>query len=158
MKANTCIADQCLVHKTPRGYPKLAAFLDSDDNFMVFRRFGYLQSRLLLAKQDDLRLMETQLDRLDKADAVNDPESLMTREVLDEDDVKPQAELLGKIEKKFCEYCTFPHTIPDSKTPDSDCSQFVELSASFNLLEQAHFTRIYERGSVDQQCEALPRC
>jgi len=74
---------------------------------MVFRRFGYLQSRLLLAKQDDLRLLETQLDRLDKADARNDPESLMTRQVLEEDDAKPQAELLEEIEKKFCEYCTF---------------------------------------------------
>lgn len=78
---------------------------------MVFRRFGYLQCRLLLAKQDDLRLLETKLDRLDEVEARNDPESLMTREVLEEDEAKPQAELLGQIERKFCEYCTFSHQI-----------------------------------------------
>src|SRR5215469_11608832 len=39
------------VYSCPEGYPRLAAFLDSDENFMVYRRFGYLQSRLLLEKQ-----------------------------------------------------------------------------------------------------------
>lgn len=124
---------------------------------MVFRRFGYLQARLLLAKQDDLRLLETQLDKLDRADARNDPESLMTREVLEDDDPKPQAELLGKIEKKFCEYCAFLQR-PNLKVPNNGCSQPIDLSANFNLLKQAQFRRIYERGSVDQQRETLPQC
>lgn len=74
---------------------------------MVFQRFGYLQSRLLLQKQDDLRQLETQLDRLDEADARNDPISLRTRELAEDEAAKPQAELLGRIEKNFCEYCTF---------------------------------------------------
>ncbi len=153
-----CQTDSCLVHKSPRGYPKLAAFLDSDDNFMVFRRFGYLQSRLLLEKQDDLRILETQLDKLDRADARNDPESLMTREVLEDDDAKPQAELLGEIEKRFCEYCTLIIKAPAQKISDSGCSPSVDLSASFNLLEQAKFRRICQCGSVDQQREILLQC
>ena len=33
----------------------LATFLDSDDCFMVYRRFGFLQSRRLLEKQEELR-------------------------------------------------------------------------------------------------------
>lgn len=122
-------SDFCKVHKSPRGYPKLAAFLDSDDNFMVFRRFGYLQSRLLLEKQDDLRLLETQLDKLDQADARNEPESLMTREVLEDDDARPQAELLGKIEKKFCEYCTYARKSPTQICPDRGSSATLLTSA-----------------------------
>jgi hypothetical protein len=39
------IVDQCLA-----GYPRLAAFLDSDENFMFYGRFGFLQARLLLYK------------------------------------------------------------------------------------------------------------
>jgi hypothetical protein len=34
-----------------RSNPRLAALLDSDENFMLYRRFGYLQARLLLHKQ-----------------------------------------------------------------------------------------------------------
>lgn len=47
------------------GYPSLAAFLDSDESFMVYRRFGYLQARLLLDKQNQLRELESELDELD---------------------------------------------------------------------------------------------
>ncbi|RFU34107.1 hypothetical protein B7463_g2216, partial [Scytalidium lignicola] len=50
------------------GYPNLAAFLDSDENFMLYRRFGYIQARLLLSKQDQLRALEEDLDKVDKDD------------------------------------------------------------------------------------------
>jgi hypothetical protein len=43
----------------------LAAFLDSDEGFTIYRRFGYLQSRLLLDKQEQLRLLEEKLEHLD---------------------------------------------------------------------------------------------
>ena len=56
------------VHGGPNGCPKLATFLDSDDSFMIYRRFGFLQARLLLEKQDSLRVLEQRLDRLDKAE------------------------------------------------------------------------------------------
>lgn len=52
----------------PLGYPKLAAFIDSDDNFMIFRRFGFLYSRVLLNKQDEIRELESRLDEMDKKD------------------------------------------------------------------------------------------
>lgn len=51
------------------GYPRVAAFMDSDDNFMVYRRFGFLYSRLLLDKQDELREIEENLDNIDTRDA-----------------------------------------------------------------------------------------
>ncbi|KAL8736923.1 MAG: hypothetical protein Q9181_002188 [Wetmoreana brouardii] len=43
--------------------------MDSDDNFMVYRRFGFLYTRILLSKQDELREMENELDSMDLRDA-----------------------------------------------------------------------------------------
>lgn len=36
------------------GYLRLARFLDSDDAFMTYRRFGAAFSRVLLQKQDEM--------------------------------------------------------------------------------------------------------
>lgn len=86
--------------ESPEGYPHLATFLDSDENFMLYRRFGFLQARLLLNKQDQLRALEEQLDDLDKDD---DEEYLKSRELDDADETR-RSKLLLKIEKKFKEY------------------------------------------------------
>lgn len=48
-----------------RGYPRLSAFIDSDRDFMMFRRFGRLQARILLHKQDELIDLEQQLEQID---------------------------------------------------------------------------------------------
>ena len=53
----------------PLGYPRVQSFLDSDDSFMMYRRFGHLNSALLLHLQDDLRKMEEELLQYDKKDA-----------------------------------------------------------------------------------------
>ena len=87
------------------GYPRLATFLDSEDIFSVYRRFGYLQSRLLLEKQDDLRRLEAKLDTLDGQDTPECQEGLVTRDVCEDEDPAPQQVLLQKIETKFLEYC-----------------------------------------------------
>ena len=50
------------------GYPRVSCYLDSDDAFMIYRRFGLLQSRLLLHKQDELRKMEEELLTMDMRD------------------------------------------------------------------------------------------
>ncbi|KAL9621321.1 MAG: hypothetical protein Q9160_004212, partial [Pyrenula sp. 1 TL-2023] len=52
----------------PPGYPLAAAFLDSDENFMIYRRFGFVQSRLLLDKQYELQDLEKALEEMDKDD------------------------------------------------------------------------------------------
>ena len=49
-----------------RGYPNLAAFQDSSQNFMLYRRYGYLQARVLLNKQDALSLLEKELEQFDR--------------------------------------------------------------------------------------------
>ncbi|KAL8731172.1 MAG: hypothetical protein Q9166_003579 [cf. Caloplaca sp. 2 TL-2023] len=50
------------------GYSSLAPFLDSDDGFMLYRRFGFLHQRVLLYRQDELRRMEQDLEELDQRD------------------------------------------------------------------------------------------
>jgi hypothetical protein len=51
----------------PLGYPNLAVYKSSSDDYALYRRFGYLQSRLLLEKQDDLRILERKLEDYDRA-------------------------------------------------------------------------------------------
>jgi hypothetical protein len=49
----------------PRGYPALAAFMGSDNDFFVFRKFNNLAARGLLYLQDELIELEEKLDLLD---------------------------------------------------------------------------------------------
>ncbi|KAI4169579.1 MAG: hypothetical protein LQ343_005599 [Gyalolechia ehrenbergii] len=97
----------------PRGFPRLACFLDSDEAFMVYKRFGIVFSRLLLNKQDEIRHMENKLHAMDQADNVDDRRIyIMSRS----EDVErhPQSitysssetrpELLRMLEKSLLEY------------------------------------------------------
>ena len=93
------------VHGGPRGYPELATFLDSDENFMVYRRFGYVQARLLLEKQEQLRLLEEKLDKLDKQHTTDeeDAEALCTMDI-DPEFKADRDDLMAKVERAFNEY------------------------------------------------------
>ena len=91
-----------------RGYPLLAAFLDSNENFMIYRRFGFLHARLLLYKQDELRSMEEELNDMDRRDQNGeDPGVLQCRE--DDDARSDQGQntrrsLFGRIEENLLKY------------------------------------------------------
>ncbi|KAF2186441.1 hypothetical protein K469DRAFT_706409 [Zopfia rhizophila CBS 207.26] len=87
----------------PKGYPNLAAFLDSDEGFTMYRRFGYLQSRLLLDKQEELRVLEKKLDRMDKRLTKKDEDRMCSRDMFGSD-VEKHRQLLSDIEAKFCSY------------------------------------------------------
>jgi hypothetical protein len=91
------------VEHCPEGYPRLAAFLDSDEKFTLYRKFGFLQARILLNKQDELRELEKDLDRLDKVDQGKDPSLLKSREK-DTATNGRRKKLLYDIEEKFKEY------------------------------------------------------
>ncbi|KAF2112297.1 hypothetical protein BDV96DRAFT_158224 [Lophiotrema nucula] len=52
-----------------QGYPRLAAFINSDRDFIVFRRFGHLHVRFLLQLQDELAEIEQRLHELDNDEA-----------------------------------------------------------------------------------------
>lgn len=82
------------------GYPSLAAFHSSDEDFAIYRRFGYLQSRLILEKQDQLRILEERLDGFDKSDFMKHTRNL------DPDSLRPWQALLQEIEAAFTSYGT----------------------------------------------------
>ena len=92
------------------GYPRQAAFADSDESFMLYRRFGYLHARLLLQKQDELRALEVDLDDLDKRDARDETRRIGLRSRDLDEDLKawPGREhrfsLLQRIEEKTLKY------------------------------------------------------
>lgn len=88
------------------GYANLAAFQSSDEYFAVYRRFGYLQSRLLLDKQDQLRILENELDALDAGDPMRH-----TRLELTPEEFEPRQALLDRIETVFVSYCASQHIL-----------------------------------------------
>ncbi|RDW62569.1 hypothetical protein BP5796_10871 [Coleophoma crateriformis] len=53
----------------PRGYPRFSAYVDSDNDTVLFRRFGILHARSLVYKEVELTELEAQLDKLDDVDA-----------------------------------------------------------------------------------------
>ncbi|KAI0111025.1 hypothetical protein F4776DRAFT_357952 [Hypoxylon sp. NC0597] len=85
------------------GYPHLGAFLALDQNYLIFRRFGYLQARVLLNIQDQLREYEDKLVLLEKE---CEDYGVQSREADDQHSWK-RIELLQKIENKLERYTTF---------------------------------------------------
>jgi Family of unknown function (DUF6594) len=57
------------VDSHPEGLPRLAAFQNSADNVYVFRRFGWVHTRLLLSLQVEITTLEKRLRELDDKDA-----------------------------------------------------------------------------------------
>ena len=100
-----------IVEDFPNGFPRLSCFLDSDDAFMIYRRFGTVISRLLLLKQDEISRMEDILCRMDSLDEANGNQNYLMSYKLDGGrsdalTVFPESriELLQRIEKKVLEY------------------------------------------------------
>ncbi|KAM3064885.1 hypothetical protein ACMFMF_011644 [Clarireedia jacksonii] len=56
------------VHDFPEGFPQLAALMNSNDSFALYRRFGRLSDRLLLHLQLKLTRLEKEIDEIDKDD------------------------------------------------------------------------------------------
>ena len=104
------LSKRVLVDDHPRGYPKLAAFMNSDENFLVCRKYSFLRSRVLLYRQDELSRLEETLCALDQEDAETDDASrlaLMSRktdEARDEDPQYSRKTLIHKIDDKLKQY------------------------------------------------------
>jgi len=88
----------------PEGYPQLAAFMNSDENFSICRRFGFLHQRVLLYRQDELRALEDRLIRLDDEDAEDDPKLLKSRKLDDVKEGSLRRGLIQEIDEKLEEY------------------------------------------------------
>ncbi|KAL9117703.1 MAG: hypothetical protein Q9187_005760 [Circinaria calcarea] len=88
----------------PEGYPQLAALLNTDENFLMCRRFGFLQQRVLLYRQDELRDLEDQLIRLDDEDRDENPKALKSRKLDDAREGSYRMGLIQHIDDKLEEY------------------------------------------------------
>ncbi|XPS69754.1 hypothetical protein M3J09_002013 [Ascochyta lentis] len=54
------------LEECPRGYPQLAGFTASDQNFMLFRGFSDVRVRLLLHLQAEIAMLEEELKYMDE--------------------------------------------------------------------------------------------
>lgn len=101
-----------VVEDRPDGYPKQAAFADSDESFMIYRRFGYIHARLLLHRQDELRELGEELEEMDKKDHKTDDgrrclasrETDESRSTREERGHQSRSALLDRIEEKAMKY------------------------------------------------------
>lgn len=100
------IAKNHKVDECPRGYPRLATLLNSDESFTIFRRFGYIQCRLILEKQTQLAKLECELDHLDQqlAESERDYFYLHTVDIPNDGLGQRRAALISEIEHTFCDY------------------------------------------------------
>lgn len=68
-----------IVDDHPIGYPQLAAFIKSDNNFLIARKYGVLRARVLLYRQDELSVLEKDLIAMDRDDNIHRPLALYSR-------------------------------------------------------------------------------
>ena len=61
-----------LVENHPKGYPRTAAYIDSDVDTVLFRRFGTSHARALLYMQVELTELEARLAKLDEDDTAKE--------------------------------------------------------------------------------------
>ena len=76
---------------------------DSDPNFLMCRKFGWLHLRVLLHHQDELVELEEELERLDAFDAGSDFRKLKSRRRDEAIDSKRKG-LLNKIDTSLAAY------------------------------------------------------
>jgi hypothetical protein len=89
------------------GYKKYSWFLASDDDFLIFRRFGTLNARVLLMLQDELTVAEEKLKALDEQYSLKDAPRLHNgsfRVEQGEEKQQEQGKLLLEIKDKVSEY------------------------------------------------------
>jgi hypothetical protein len=87
----------------------MAAFLDSDESFSIFRGFGTETARLLLIKEIELHQLVTKIHELDKADEADKSMAyrLASIEYCESWD-RTLVDLLREYEAKINIYCKMP--------------------------------------------------
>lgn len=94
----------------PEGYPRLAAFLSSEQNFSIYRGFTYLHARVLLGLQDQIVALERELDKKDQLDKNNGFEDRLqsrARDEIEDTDTRSRLRILNDIRSKLGEYGMF---------------------------------------------------
>ncbi|MCJ1453539.1 hypothetical protein MMC28_003886 [Mycoblastus sanguinarius] len=122
----------------PQGYPQLAAFVNSDENFLIARKYGFLRSRVLLYRQDELSVLEKQLVALDDDDKENRSLALQSRkydEETDKDPIWSRKVLMKNIDDKLKEYGKHP---PNPFAFEKE-GQYSEHPAFLRLFQTSYF-------------------
>ena len=88
----------------PEGYPRLASYVNSDPNFTIYRRFGYLHNRVLLYRQDELCVLQERLEKLDDEDQEKEPKNLKSRERDEKYNSTARRDLIFEIDAKLNVY------------------------------------------------------
>ncbi|RYP26746.1 hypothetical protein DL768_011581 [Monosporascus sp. mg162] len=121
------------LNSTPNGYPKLGALIATNENYLIFREFKYLQARLLLEIQDQLREYEAELDALERDSHIT-LVNLQSREI-DDHHLGQRKELMRKIEDRYEKYREFLVS-PGSISPlaaDYEEVSILSFASSFAL-------------------------
>ncbi|KAN0110989.1 hypothetical protein V8E51_007376 [Hyaloscypha variabilis] len=135
------------------GYPYLATFMDSDENFMIYRRFGFIHARLLLQKQDELRIMEEELDRMDQQDLTSNARAIQCRmEDIERQDNQPGAKrqaLLARLEETVLRYdellLNAQHLAAANRPPERDYNSVANFIRHKKPLMQGDDDFIYNK-------------
>ena len=77
--------------------------MNTDENFLMCRSYGFLHNRVLLYRQDELSQLEKQLIAMDDEDRGPCPKRLQSRK-LDESLDDSRKTLIQKIDGKLGEY------------------------------------------------------
>jgi len=96
----------------PEGFPRIAAYIDSDVDTALFRRFGRMHARILLYREVELNDLERRLDELDKADNSKEETEWRIGHGIHYDDSKQneaRKALVGDIEGKLKTYCMYSY-------------------------------------------------
>ncbi|TGO84198.1 hypothetical protein BPOR_0536g00060 [Botrytis porri] len=108
-----------IIDLRPDGYPRLAEVIACKEEFMMYRRFGHLQARLLLDKQDELRALELQLAHLDELFETKYPDRNYSRERAhaESEDYKNLLAMMQRNMKEYAEMLTFAQTFANFDRP-----------------------------------------
>jgi hypothetical protein len=94
------------VDKHPNGYPRLAAFMESDESFKMYRQFGYVHTRVLLHLQCELADMETRLKMMDERDSQDERRKVFLQSQKRDSAEPERGTLLSEFRVKLKEYGT----------------------------------------------------
>ncbi|KAF2653322.1 hypothetical protein K491DRAFT_603119, partial [Lophiostoma macrostomum CBS 122681] len=94
------------VEDYPNGYPRLAALLNSNTNWLICRKYEFLHTRVLLYQQDKLRVLEKKLLTFDEAAKKSDDIALKFHEdgARPMDKMEEQSLLIKTINEELKEY------------------------------------------------------
>ncbi|KAK0513549.1 hypothetical protein JMJ35_003913 [Cladonia borealis] len=161
----------------PRGYSQFAAFMNTDENFLMCRSYGFLHNRVLLYRQDELSQLEKQLIAMDDEDRETCPQRLQSRKT-DESMDDSRKTLIQKIDEKLGEYdnlvsrirtyvslkkpsgrdlSSFMHWVWDEKPLSREESRFLEHQDDFVALSDGQEVGWLDGFVEDSMTKCIPK-